>query len=356
MARAHGRGVRHTVFTGKDHPTAWALTVSEAHQSNNDFVSRPTDNISNRNARASSVSEKISSDAMAPPPRLAAVSAASLDEDEACALLLEHGCFVVTGVVPKAVCECALAYVNQRMLHALTQCGQTSTADFPKGAGQHDDPAHVDASSYHFGDVLAPPHRRDLKLPLDSPVRHCVGAALRVLKPILANTLTPDAQLCELSCLVSDPNAAAQRLHPDTPIAESGFNSHCALLTVFVALQDITCGMGATEVVPGTHCAAAHVLLNSESNREENKKLQALRAGGFGTQTEVTLSTGDVFVMDSRLVHRGGANSSENRRALLYSSFAVPNNAPGGSTYSLLDELAGGRKFRVSNLETWCGC
>ena len=66
-------------------------------------------------------------DAMAP-PRLARVAAADLDEDEACALLHEHGCLVVTGAVPKEACASARAYVDARLALALAACGSTSTA------------------------------------------------------------------------------------------------------------------------------------------------------------------------------------------------------------------------------------
>ena len=285
---------------------------------------------------------------MAPRP-----DASILDEDEACALLDTHGCLVVTSVCPKDVCVSAREYVDARLLDALAQCGQTSTSEFPKGAGQYDDPNHVDAAQHHFGDVLAPPHRRDLKLPLDAPVRNCLNPALVVLTPILGNDLTPDAELCELSCLISDPGASKQRFHPDTPIAEQGFGKHCALITVFVALQDVSNDMGPTEVLEGTHCSAAHDALNASVEDDEEKKLHSLRSAGFPEHSKVTLHTGDALVMDSRLIHRGGGNVSSLRRALLYTSFSVPNNKPCGSTYSLLEELVG-RKIRLSKLETWC--
>ena len=46
------------------------------------------------------------------PPRLARVAAADLEEDEACALLHEYGCLVVTGAVPKEACAFAREYVR----------------------------------------------------------------------------------------------------------------------------------------------------------------------------------------------------------------------------------------------------
>ena len=110
-----------------------------------------------------------------------------------------HGCLVVTGAVPKEACASA-QYVDARLALALAACGSTSTASAP---GISDTEKHVDAAAYHFGDVLSP-HRRDLKLPLDPTVRACLRAALQALGPILANVLTNDAELVELSALVAD--------------------------------------------------------------------------------------------------------------------------------------------------------
>lgn len=215
----------------------------------------------------------------------------------------------------------------------------------------------MDAAAYHFGDVLSPPHRRDLKLPLDPPVRACLRAALRTLGPILANVLTNDAELVELSALVADFGAENQRLHPDTPVTAAGFGRHCCLLTAFVALQDVDCAeMGATQVCPGTHCAEAHAALNAHS-RDEEAREALLRAAGFSAPTPALLGAGDALLMDSRCIHRGGANADaeKRRRAVLYASFSVPYNAPGGSTYSLLADLRDGARKRISGTEKWCG-
>jgi hypothetical protein len=65
----------------------------------------------------------------------------------------------------------------------------------------------------------------------------------------------------------------------------------------------------------------------------------------------VLLREGDVLLMDSRVWHLGGANRSAKRRTLLYISMQVPNNAPTGSTYSLLDEYQG--RFSLSNRSRW---
>ena len=55
----------------------------------------------------------------------------------------------------------------------------------------------------------------------------------------------------------------------------------------------------------------------------------------------MTLHAGDAVLMDSRLYHHGGANTSGRRRCLLVVSFATREASPKGSTYSLLPHLQG---------------
>eukprot|EP01052_Picozoa_sp_SAG31_P043205 SAG31_NODE_7122_length_1783_cov_1.274941_1_plen_89_part_00 len=63
------------------------------------------------------------------------------------------------------------------------------------------------------------------------------------------------------------------------------------------------------------------------------------------------VNEGDCVLMDSRLFHCGGGNSSNVRRRLLYFSLHVPGNLPPGSTYSMLPRYTG--KLRLHNYENW---
>jgi ectoine hydroxylase-related dioxygenase (phytanoyl-CoA dioxygenase family) len=105
-------------------------------------------------------------------------------------------------------------------------------------------------------------HRRDLKLQLAPPVTAALHDLLGAVGGCLADILTRDAVLCELSALVADPGAAAQLLHPDTQMAPG--NDYTGLCTAFLALQDVTGAMGPTEICPRSHGAEAHAALSAD--------------------------------------------------------------------------------------------
>ena len=92
--------------------------------------------------------------------------------------------------------------------------------------------------------------------------------------------------------------------------------------------------MGGTIVLPGTNRSVrAHSALGADE-------------GGVGMLTDPRRwpqlrfqgSVGDAMLMDSRVLHCGGANTSCQRRRLLYMTFKLPDCNPAGSTYSLLRE------------------
>ena len=313
----------------------------------------------------------------------AAAAAAGTNDDEIETHLHDVGAVIAKGVVKRATCHAALRRVNARLARAMAESGQSSTAadvdsgnsaDAAAAAPPSDDV--IDASARYFGNVASPPHRRDLKLSLTREIKACLDELLAsVVGPTMRNVLTDDAELCELSALVSDPGAGAQNLHPDTQI--TGPTAHCALLTAFLALQDVAPEMGPTEVVPRSHTAAAHAALSAgdrggggggegggigggggegvggtSGEGDSAGGEAALLAGGWLPPQPALLDAGDVLLMDSRAIHRGSANvGAGGRRVLMYASFQVPNNAPPGSTYSMLEEYQG--RFRLRSHERW---
>ena len=99
--------------------------------------------------------------------------------------------------------------------------------------------------------------------------------ALAPLREAFSGTLGDDAELFELAALVSDPRAPRQPAHPDTPFRP---NDGAAIITAFVALQDIDEDMGPTIYLPGTHTREAHTAFFGGDLHDARGQLQLLRA------------------------------------------------------------------------------
>ena len=99
-----------------------------------------------------------------------------------------------------------------------------------------------------LGAVLCRHQRWDLKLDMRLPeVRDAADQVLSQLGPSLVALLGGGAQLFELGALVADGGAPRQPIHPDVPWSRAA-----AVLSIFVALQDIDTTMGPTLFLPRT--------------------------------------------------------------------------------------------------------
>jgi hypothetical protein len=184
-----------------------------------------------------------------------------------------------------------------------------------------------------------------MKLDLElHAVRDALQSLCAAISPIVAELLTLDAFVVELASLISDPGAKEQIYHPDTLLPNL---VGTPLYTCFVALQDIDLEMGPTRVLPGSHNEKSHRDLRDKSDRGAT-----IRKAADASGCHMGCRAGDAFLMDSRLWHRGGRNSSKHRRRLLYVTFGAPFCRPPGSTYSILDELVGRLRLRDYGLWT----
>jgi ectoine hydroxylase-related dioxygenase (phytanoyl-CoA dioxygenase family) len=199
----------------------------------------------------------------------------------------------------------------------------SSLRDRSNEAIKNGDAIHSD----RFANVLLHTNRCDLKIPLGpSQVQETLRSILlkSPVRNVFETLLGPNATLYELSCLISDPGSQRQNVHPDHPCLH---NDHPLVVTCFVALQDITLDMGPTIWLPKTHCVTAHerfqsIRVECMLDSPESPKDRLLRT----TPCVVgILPKGSCVLFDSRLLHCGGANSSNSSRALLYVSFKHPN-------------------------------
>jgi ectoine hydroxylase-related dioxygenase (phytanoyl-CoA dioxygenase family) len=200
-----------------------------------------------------------------------------------------------------------------------------------------------------FADVLLKENRCDLTIPLEDDI--VVDALLQVLQktPIgkmVSSMLGKQAALYELSCLMSDSGSNRQVVHPDTPCTA---DDEAVLYTCFIALQDIDLTMGPTTWLPNTHTVSAHELFKDDyvaPSTGESSKDNLLR-----TTPSVlgVLPKGSCAIFDSRLLHCGGANTSDRSRALFYFSFKNSKIGYPGNPASIRPEL--GSKYTITTLE-----
>ena len=227
--------------------------------------------------------------------------------------------------------------------------------------------AAAESSKPHEQRGITGPHGR-LLIPV-SPDTPFVASALRAAFQGLGGEaaarqagLTPAAWLVELAVLVALPGAAEQPPHLDVLPRDA-----LSMATLFLPLQDITAANGATVLYPappsevaarcdwdamqrgagggrtfsadGTDTADDTVGAAEARMRAEFAEDAAASAGlsmpvsppwtrfskpalGLGTPLSMALKAGDALWMDYRCFHHGGANRSDELRAVLYATFS----------------------------------
>ena len=222
-------------------------------------------------------------------------------------ILRRDGILHLRGVVPAELCEQARQQVAQLILRPDRETGNIKEAH----------------------------NRVDLHLPLEGACRRVAQTVWHAHRDAWASHVgDPNPDVTEYSCIVSWPGARGQPWHSDTP-----YNTkHARMLSVGVALQDVTEEMGPLEAVPGTH--------RSKKRVPPSKTCRKLCR-------RMTCGAGDVVAWDSSAVHRGSSNRSTRARAMLIVSFtnAVDGKScPSGPVYSRLKKYKKENTFKADAL------
>jgi ectoine hydroxylase-related dioxygenase (phytanoyl-CoA dioxygenase family) len=183
-----------------------------------------------------------------------------------------------------------------------------------------------------FANVLLTHNRRDMTLPIGPEWTAHALSRILLESPVgltVESILGKQALLREWSCLISDPQSQRQVVHPDTP-----WQPEPVLYTCFLALQDVTMDMGPTTWLPETHTQPIHKQFQDESGPKDH--LLATTPNVLGI-----LPKGACAIFDSRLLHCGGSNKSDQSRALLYCSFQNPQVVNPGNPGSIRSDLIG---------------
>lgn len=233
----------------------------------------------------------------------------------AAAKLLERdGCISVPNILSSTTADRLLDYINEENERAKAEVLENKVPfDFRFGG------VNCRGLNGPFG------QRQDMFLPLSQDiVREVLAEAAGSLWPLLLETVTAEARLHELSCLVADPGSPRQCVHADTivlPCPQYPEVHMAPLYTFFVALQDVSFEMGPTVFLPQTHTPEAHLLWNTGQKQKELfiSSRKAVRSD---------LKKGGVAIFDSRILHCGSANSSDKRRVLFYFTLSKQQDWP----------------------------
>jgi len=227
-----------------------------------------------------------------------------LDAEGYGAILLHDGVVRIDNVLSVQTTRNMLRYTNQLLTKSLDQIR------FDEGV-----------ALTLFGNVHMNKNRFDLLLPLEDSdeVMACLSELLHDSSHVfhsLQSILGEDAELFELSVMISDPGSEAQPLHPDIVYQDTT----PPILTCFVALQDISQDMGPTLFMPGSVSLKYHEDLH---NRHLDPHATGLVATSYNVLS--TLSAGDCSLYDTMILHLGSSNTSNSRRCLFYLSFKNNN-------------------------------
>lgn len=169
-------------------------------------------------------------------------------------------------------------------------------------------------------------NRKNLRVPLVNETKDIIKKVYtdKNLEKIWKH-FTPNTVLAELSIFLSYPGAISQPWHRDVKL-EKGYGN---MLTVGIALEDITEDMGPLELYPkSTKVKDTYLeknIFNDNFLEDINYKKQ-----------KMICPKGSLILWDSKLIHRGGKNSSSMIRPLFYFSFLEGNkDKPRDATYSL---------------------
>lgn len=239
------------------------------------------------------------------------------------AILLKDGCVSLKSVLSEDTAQALYDFVtNEKIL---------SEEKVEKGLGNYDG---------LFGAVNNRRNRADVFLPYDCEiVQKSLFEVTKNVFPLLNELegMKETGMLHELSSFVSDPGSPNQCVHCDTPF----LSDVEPLYTFFIALQNVDDDMGHTTYLPQTQIKEAHDIFNGPQKQKEELIANA-------KCVRSNLKIGDAAIFDSRVLHFGGANTSQKRRILFYFTFTAgdveknnPNPARGMGSIRIEDQ----RKF-----------
>lgn len=158
-----------------------------------------------------------------------------------------------------------------------------------------------------FRTFQSDPLRAQVPIAIDGPVANPAFFAPPSVLALARKLMGEDLIVGEMGVVISHPGAGPQETHRDSNFLFGGLDMEIDLppfaMTALIPLLDVTLDMGPTEFWPGSH------------------RLRDEAAASAKPPRRMALGAGSVVLLDSRALHRGGANLSGPVRPTAYFSF-----------------------------------
>lgn len=204
--------------------------------------------------------------------------------DDAADCVRRHGVIVIRDAVPKPVVAAVLDDVKVRH-------------DVHMAPGQ----------KRLFRTFQSDPLRAQVPIAIDGPVANPEFFAAPSVLALVRRLMGEDLVVGEMGVVISHPGAGSQEAHRDSNFLFGGLDMEIDLppfaMTLLAPLLDVSLDMGPTEFWPGSH------------------RIRDEAAVAADPPQRMALNAGSVVLIDSRAVHRGGANISGPVRPTVYFSY-----------------------------------
>ncbi|KHK88966.1 phytanoyl-CoA dioxygenase family protein [Novosphingobium malaysiense] len=142
--------------------------------------------------------------------------------------------------------------------------------------------------------------------------------------PVIQSYMDRECLLSGIDSSEILPGEKAQMLHTDSWWYDDIRLDFPITVNSVLTLTDFTTENGATRVVPGSHLWPADKVSYEMAEASNVSNLPAMHIRGYGTEWEPVVAEapkGSVILFDSRLVHGGGANTTDKARPSIISPF-----------------------------------
>ena len=165
--------------------------------------------------------------------------------------------------------------------------------------------------------------RYEFANPLEAPFTDAAVLENAFVMPVLRRAMGARLEVDTFSTVVSEPGSPTQHWHADAGqlFPRSGMHLPAHGVVVFAAVTNVTRDMGPTEFAPGSHVQCGKAEKPRPVHYDDGSVLDLCRAVPGNRLLHADMAAGAVTLFDFRIYHRGGANSAELQRPLLYSTY-----------------------------------